>query len=309
MNNYLLLKFKTARLFRQFDIDKKTGKKINKKSDNRSFILLKNSLVHCNELPAFVEPITVHQVSNMIHVLFNERPVSTIRGSFYGKNEYLFEKARNSYLKINTPKYFNQFDIEDYIKEISQTKKSVGNSWKPIIKSLNWEMVRRYVNNIDKFNIFIDGLNKYLNVNTFIIPFNDVVKMVVKLDNQTRLSLYDFIKELDGCDKLTYAFGRYNNGVFESPKFSSITSSANRGGITINNGIENVYVFDGEIVIPVSDDDIVRIKKYSKGYANILDGGFVWINKIIPESRFNSDDYLLVGEISTEMTLPYTQKI
>lgn len=49
----------------------------------------------------FVEPITIFQVSNVIHKLFGERPVPTFRQSNIPIIGYLYNKASESYLKID----------------------------------------------------------------------------------------------------------------------------------------------------------------------------------------------------------------
>ena len=305
MNNYLLLKFKDAKLFKRIGVDK-----IKYKIRDFSFNVINKSYGERTNLPSFIEPITVHQISNVLHVLFNERPTSTIRGSLYNKNEYLFEKAKNSYLKITTPKRFNKAsNSEEYVSEIIHAKKAVWNSWKNNeIKSVNWEMIRRYFNNQEKFQLFINDLNQILNFNSRKIPFDDIINKVLALDINSRLLLYSKIKKYTKCDGLIYLFGRYDNGIFEPPKYSAITSLANRGGLTVNNGIQEIFVFSGEIIIPVDENDLNIIKNFSTGTANILDGGFVWIDSIINANEFYDDGYTLVSDISTEMTIPYSQK-
>ena len=56
----------------------------------------------------FEEPIHVNHISNMIHVLFGERPAPSNRFTFYGRVDYLFEKAQNSFIKIETYLFYNQ---------------------------------------------------------------------------------------------------------------------------------------------------------------------------------------------------------
>ena len=61
----------------------------------------------------FVEPITIFQVSNVIHRLFGERPVPTFRQSNIPIIGYLFHKAAESYLKIDN----NIFNQETFMKK------------------------------------------------------------------------------------------------------------------------------------------------------------------------------------------------
>ena len=91
MNNFLILKFRNAGLFRKHFNTKDKIWDIDGSRDRK-------------DEPEFVEPITVHQVSNMLHVLFGERPKSTVRKSAYDRLEYYFDKASDSYIKITTMK-------------------------------------------------------------------------------------------------------------------------------------------------------------------------------------------------------------
>ena len=82
MVKYLRLKYKDARLFPTKRGTGKNGKvyELGKSPVNRKGLV-------------WEEPITPYQVSNVIHVLFGERPVSSIKKTFYPKIDKYVEKA------------------------------------------------------------------------------------------------------------------------------------------------------------------------------------------------------------------------
>lgn len=298
MDKILLLKFSNARLFRKFN--RKTKKNIYTK--DKIFCPLGINNVNRNQVPHFIEPITKHQISNMLHVLFNERPVPTLRKSFYDKNEYYMNKADESYLKINTPKIRKFEDGEDFYYEKQHIKKAVFNAWNGEVKP-DWFIVKRYIDNNNMFNDFVSMLNGLLNTNDVTkLTFLDVIGLVRKLPSNLICELYNYIEnKMIGKLSITYTFGIKRDNLIE-PSYSQITQNMNNG-ITINNGIDTVLNLDGEIAIPVNNEDIFNLKNNSKGFAKLLDGGLVWIDSIISSYEFNEYGFVKVSEISTEKTL------
>jgi len=298
MGNYLTLNFQNAKLFRKFNKETKINRRCSDfVSDGH------NDYKRRDLLPSFIEPITVHQISNMLHVLFNERPVPSLRKVFYERNEHYFEMAQNSYLKIDTPKIYK----DDYHFETIHVKKSVHNAWNPSTL-VNWEIIRLYTDSEDKFNRFTSKLDEIFKSNMKLIPFMKIREMVINLDKETRLDLYETIKELEGCDGLIYFFGRYTKDKFDKPQDSGVTTKKNKTGRMVNTGIETVARLSGQIIVPVSDDDIQRLRTISKGFATILDGGIVTIESIKSGNSISVNDFICVKDISDAMTTPFINK-
>jgi len=296
MNKYLLLNFRNAKLFRRFN-------KNNENFRTKDYSINQYYDTYCkrHELPSFIEPITVYQISNMLHVLFNERPIPSLRESFYKRVDHYFEMAEKSLLKINTPKInFGQFPLETM-----HMKKSVWNSWNPNIP-LNWELVRRYVDDEEKYLKFISILDLNVGINSKKIPFYRIKEIIATLDTETRLKINDSIVELKKCSGLIYALGRYSgNGKFSAQDDSKLVAKyVNCSAKTVNIWVEKNYNLSGEIIVPVSDDDIHRLEVTSKGFANLLDGGFVWIDSVKSGSEISDEGFTIVGSISTKMTTP-----
>jgi len=293
MNNYLILNFQNAKLFRKFDKNKKNRR-------TNDFVFSRTSeYVSRDFYPSFVEPITVHQISNMLHVLFNERPVPSFRDVVYDRVESLFEKAQNSYLKIDTPKHNNN----DFYYETMHVRKAVTNAWNPS-PPINWETIKRYIDDEDKFITIVSFLNKTLNQDVTIISADNLKDLVQNLDTKTRLELYELITNLMNISGLIYFFGRFNNGKFDKPDNSKLTCKLNKTAKMVNRGLEHVAVLSGQIIVPVTDDDINVIKNNSKGFAKILDGGLVFIDSVKNENNIDINGFVKVSEISDEKTKP-----
>ena len=284
MNKYLILKFENAKLFRNtfkckdfvFDI---YGQK------NRS------------EQQQFIEPITVHQVSNMLHVLFNERPVPTFRPSLYGRVEHYFEMAQESFIRIDSVKRFNKSKNEDvFITEVISTKKAVSNSYNPN-PTITWEIVKQYCEN--DFNEILKLITIIIGSDPLKLTFDDVRNILFNSDIE---ELMDRLKKLklSGLANYIDKNKKTKEGKPVNPDSckTELTKKSSTALIN-NNGIDNVIVLSGEIIVPVTDDDLARLSE-SDGCATILDGGMVWIEDVKTDNEISDHGFIKVKEISTE---------
>jgi len=274
MSKYLVLKFKNAKLFRNT-------------KDTSDYVLDMYGRRKRYGDAQFVEPITVYQISNVIHVLFNERPVPSHREVFYSKIDKLFDKALNSYLKINNPKILNKdTNVEEYITEIISKKKSVFNSY-PKTVNINWEIIKQYVE-IENFDWLLKSFTDITNLNPLdytaedfreILSKFDISELTLELRKKSLTALSDYIKDKS---KSSYLVRKLNTL------------------ININNSIDYVINLNGEILVPVTDEDLDFIAENSKGMCTILDGGFVYISGIKDGNEISPEGYTLMSEISTE---------
>lgn len=294
LNNYLILDFQNAKLFRKFD-----KKNVNRKCGDFVFDGIK-SYKSRDFYPAFIEPITVHQISNMLHVLFNERPVPSLRNVLYQRNDYYFEKALESYLKIDNLKNHN----DDYYFETNHVKKAVWNSWNPSVPT-NWEIVRRYIDDVEKLRVFVNKLNEVLDEKTESLAFSAIRNKVIQLPKPKRLDLYNTIKELKSIDGIIYYFGRYVNQKFDKPDNAKLTTKRNKTAKMVNTGLESAVLLSGKILVPVNNQDIEILRNNSKGFATILDDGLVFIDSIKHENHISVQGFIKVETISDEKTKPF----
>jgi hypothetical protein len=282
MNKYLILKFRNAKLFRHnkdtkdkhIDVYNKTTKD-RQKSDN------------------FVDPLTLYQISNVIHALFGERPVPTMRDCKYPKNDYYFEKAKESYLDLDILYKTLKSGEEVLITEKTTIKKALWDSWNPSVY-INWEIVKRYLKT--NYEWFILEISKLTN-NKFPlnISFDDTLKNL--LYNKTNLDLLYVELENRKCSALKTLICNYINGV---KHLGIITKEKNKIGICVVKGVDWVTLLKGTIIIPVDDKDIEILKNNSTGTCRILDGGVVTIHSIVESHEINLTKFRKVKDISLE---------
>lgn len=291
-NNYLILDFNDAKVFRKIGRD---GVNLGSKD------IAINGLeyIRRDEVPSFIEPITVHQVSNMLHVLFNERPVPSLRVSNYKRIEYYFNKANESYIKIDTPKILNNAltDVMDYYGESCTLRKALSNSWNPSV-TVSWEIAKRYVGDEDKFNQVVELLNTVTGVDVRSLSFVSVRDLVQNLDIESSKLLDSKIVAMGGIGGMVDYFGTFDSksNKYRKPSDSRMTSKPETA-IMVNTGIDKVIKLSGKILIPVNDDDIIKLRS-SKGCATILDGGMVTIVGIVNANDLSIDGFTAVNEIS-----------
>ena len=284
---YLKVIFEDAALFRNNKMTK-------------DFILLSRNNGICSRLEKqkenFEEPLTVFQISNLIHVLFGERPVPTFRKVFYQPFDYYFEKAKNSLLYIDSYKKYNKNKEKfEFTNETLSTKKAVYNSYSKKV-DINWFLIKKFLRAKDGsntlFNEFVFDCDKAFNLKVLNIPFYELRNLFLNnnyntsniidklsINKKTALSNYLTNKEKTGSEITT----NYTNGVIR----------------TYNNGLDKITVLSGEILIPIDNDDIKIITKKSNGISTILDGGLVYIHSILEDYEIDDKHkYNKVGEIS-----------
>lgn len=272
MNKYLILEFKNAGLFPLRDsrgrLTKDKNLDINGRRE-REF--------------EFIEPITVHQISNMLHVLFGERPKPIHRLTVYPKNDYLFDKALESYLRIDSCKDNNG----KYVTQTTQTKKALDNSWSPE-GVLYWERLKKFLG--EHYSKFVSVLSEVFGNNIEDTKFSYLIPMI-KSSTDTRIT--DLFNVLNNSGlKGLYDF-----------IFMGIASALNPSKttrITVVTGLDRVTKLDGKILVPISDEDIEKIRN-NKGCANILDGGFVMIKGVKSANVINVHDFIRVKDISLDI--------
>jgi len=288
MHSYLKLSFKDAKLFPKFDKDDLFLS--NFKTTDRSILFGKNAAtIERETIPFYGERIVVDHISNVIHVLFGERPVPKNRNVVYPKIDALYNKALDSYLKINN-------DIKYPHIEMLQLKKALHNSY---VKNtyVNWLIIKKYLG-ADLFNTFIDLLSKNgIDVSKSLESITDEIRQLFSSGNFN--SFKDEIMENQKSYIIYYFFG-YLDKKTNTIRFENLFSNAKSTRLCVNKTVGKSLNLSGEIIIPVSESDIEIIRK-NKGCATILDGGIVSIVGI--EYFFNeelalSNGYRKVSDIS-----------
>jgi hypothetical protein len=232
-----------------------------------------------------IEPITSQQISSMLHVLFGKRPKPMNRETVYTADEYIIEKAKNSFIKITSYKD----DKGKFYGETIQLKKAVYNAWNPV-SYMNWNRVEKLLGE-ELFNEFMSVIYDVFGVEREETTFNKIKDCILNTKDER---LDNIFAELNSKGKKPLYDSIYGVG-------TSVTSinMNSRTQLTVTSGLDKVMKLDGQLLVPVSDEDLEQIKN-NKGCATILDGGIVLIKSVKSANTINTDDYTLVGDISLE---------
>ena len=286
-NRYIKLSFKNAKLFPKNVKTKDFVSVIDVNAKNKLYFSRRSR--SSNEINSFKEPITVHQISNMLHAFIGERPVPSFRKTFYTRDEFLFDLANKSYLKINSPKSKKNIkgeSVESYIDEFTKVNKSASDSWTKA-PTIQWFKIKKFMG--EYYDEFIILINLSLGYDVTKEPFENLKTLYVK----EGVKLDDVIKFLLEKQKTPIV----NFLQKESPDRSEITKNILLGE-TITSGIDTINNLSGEILVPYEQSFVDRLTKNS---TNILDGGMVKIVGVFYEDELNdTENFVLVSKISDE---------
>jgi hypothetical protein len=305
MSKYLILEFDNAKLFPK---DKSSNNK-DKVIENN--LTIKKGVISVtdskrtdrNKMLNFVEPITVNQISNALHVFFGERPVPSFRNVFYSKVDKIYEMAMNSYLnisslKINKSKENNE---TEFISEFFQTAKSVNNSYTTSDSTnMSWETIRKYL--LKK--VIIDGKDE--TSNEYYIEFINIMKYIFgeKITSERFVDVREKILTIqnDKLDSFLIKMNENKNGALYKYLKKSDTSPSVliTKKTSLQTNIRGTYSFKnlkGIIYVPVSDEDILKLRRNT---VRILDGGLLRIVEVKDGNYLHIDGFRKVSEITTE---------
>lgn len=282
-NKYLVLEFNSAKLFRN-----------HKGTKDRCFNMFDGGHTPRSDTQKqFKEPITMYQISNMLHVLFNERPAPTFRKSAQKRIPWIDDLANNTYLTIDTIKTYNSTNgIWVYPKETISTKKAVPDAWNPAV-SIDWFIIKRYTN--EHYDWFVNQINTILSINNSTdTPYKIINAKLREIgaDKLNELFIELKIRGLSGI----------KDYILDESRCSIITRKYDKTAINVINGIDKITKLKGEIILPINDIHLSKIRE-GKGIATLLDDGLVTIKKLIPSHLFHydQDKHILVKTISTEL--------
>lgn len=275
MNKILKISFKNAKLF-PFN------------RNGKDFVSDQNIRSKRNEQLMFKEPITVYQISNMLHKMMGERPVPSFRYVGYKQQNDIFELAQNSYLKINSVRQFNKNKKRDeFVKELTQVKKSVNNGWNKV-PVVFWGKVKTMMD--ENFNEFIDKFSKLMGCDVLIKPFMSFKNCGVNNENFNELILW--LKSI-GKTPISNFISKENFDL------SEITKNGTIGETTVR-GIASTNSLSGIIYVPVNNE---QLKRFIFNTVTILDGGLATIENVYYQEDLSYDeldDFRLVSEITNE---------
>ncbi len=255
-------------------------------------------------------PIGLDQVSNMLHVMFGLPPKATFRDTIFKRNKDIDGLAKNSYIKYDN---YSKEDMESlkFFKnlEFFQTAKPDYNSHQKITTKIGGQDVggyytwnyfeRRFKGKEDLFEIIMNF-------------FNDVLGLD---DVRHYYYFHEFVEEFHNHLKEKKVKDFFKNELREGGEFFGIKKPLNKPIVNLlkneyskNNGTNCSYSqptpllyvrgtgrkfsFNGEIIVPIENDDYINYLKEYGTLPTLLDGGLVTVlsvSKKVPYPGFEKD--------------------
>jgi hypothetical protein len=269
------------------------------KYDEKDFVFDLNGKIKRKDLKKqYIEPITSHQVSNVLHVLFGERPSASLRKTHIKEIPEIKTMALEGWLKINDFCIKSKKENITFFKEKVRTKKAVWNSWEPNNTLLYWKRIELFLGE-ELYEEFIQLIKLVLKVEN---PTNTFLTKTIEIIHDNFLEdkdIQNFLEKLAKNGK-TPLCDTIKNKNFKNSEFNKNS----RTMITINSGISELIRLSGKIIIPIKDEKWIERLKKSQGVARILDGGLVTVYDLLDMYDFN-DAYIIgfkkISEISNEL--------
>lgn len=290
-DRYIKLTFTNAKIFKPNKESKKDRVSYIEGSKNGYKVLSKQ-----RDLKGFKEPITVYQLNNVLRTFIGERPIPSLRKTFYtlDKNDWLFNMANESFLHLDKVTYKTK---KGDIREITETLrlgKSSYNSWvKP--NRLHWFQIKRYMG--EHYDRLISLLNEELDKDVTKEPFENL--LYVFSDDKGN-KVIDYLLPLKKTPLINYL-------TFDKGKVIDL-SEISRGKnmyLTFLNGIREINIANGVIYVPFNE---TFYNKMVKTRTNILDGGQVKFNGIYDSYELtNTEHFIKFSNINNEI-IDYANK-
>jgi hypothetical protein len=274
-------------------------------------------------------PIDTWTIANVISVIFCQRPVNRKRPVSYTISDYYLEKAENSLMEIDYNKKKNifpnnNFDIfSDYVipDNVNLTKDIINSD----VKSINcasWDYLKTILESYEYDYLINNVLKVILDYNpedkSFIEARRDCKNLRLDYDDISKLydqhkdnfkngskgifnSLFKNKKYLDKKDNIEKT--DYESTQINDKELSRIRENNRKnrpyGYSVLKTEPRSCIQLKGNIYIPINDNDIDFLKKYSTGHATILDGGLVRIKEILPVNFINKNDKIKFKKYET----------
>lgn len=262
---YLVLGFKNAKFFAK-----------PKFSKDRSYDSITNIHLPRTENDVDPEPIMAGHVSNMLHVLFCERPKSKKRYSCYDRLSKFDEMAQSSFIRYTTFIRDGKDGLDKYPTQKMVMQKAMYNAHsKPLI---TWGIINDYLGDslFGDLLLVIEGLGFTPSSHTI----TEVCELI-DIENEQVKELFDRFEK--GGRTAAVQWFRSRGGV------QTITCNPQTRH-TETKGIDNVTAVDGQIAVLVDESDI-EILRERMGTPTILDGGLVYVVGMVDYDVFNSEGY------------------
>lgn len=274
---YLSLKFKSAKFYPNTKGNFNSWGVQNGKLAKKSPIL---------DGGTFKEPITVKQISNVLHVLCGRRPVPSLRvvEGYDPIDQTLYDIANNSIIKHSYQGVLKQYETSNGYKA----------HWRSKMKGLQlkWFIIEETLP--ESYAPFILLLTEILGFN----PLNHTCAEVRNMISQNQKLKEQFLTGVGNIEGaitpiVNYFSGKKDDGATE------LSEKETRCRYRNTKYVNDPSILEGEIIVPLTDYLRENINSTS---CTILENGFVYIDKILKERELKTKGFQKVSDISLERT-------
>lgn len=236
--------------------------------------------------------ITKHQVSAMLHVMLNARPVSYVHGSSYKSCEVIDKLADKALVKANNCFCYKTSKGNNAVyAEFTQSNKSHWNSKKKGVVTFDedgnvydgkftWDAFKRhyyYGKDARKYTETMSFLKNICDDHSMFdkYEFIDFIKKLAE-DDSKKVELIKYFGSLDGGTPVVKIInGEKTDAGFEG----SPGTNYNLAAQTNVRGVKRKVTLDATILVPVSDE-MANDFIHGKRYATFGDGGFAYLKEV-----------------------------
>ena len=249
------------------------------------------------ELISIKDCIRFEPISNMLHVMFSERPAATFRGNgFIKRCDCIDEIAQSGYMKIYTVNSFESSNGNMIgITESTHGKKIPFNSHAKLnnvkigdeyFKGMfTWDLIkRRYkFSNEEKYNEIISAMEKFSGKKAGEVSAIECLELIRNSQHADEAS--EFFKK----QKITPASDYIMTGKCNFESF--IHYNACFAAMLVNRYVCSKTSFSGEFLFPVTDSQYEMLCM-GKHFATYLDGGVAILEtRILDIPEYKLFDY------------------
>ena len=259
----------------------------------------------------FLNPLPYTLISNVLHCLCGEIPVPTKRLSIFERIPALDDIAKQSWFKFENdlicvdsgkdgesrirPQYSDVFQTQKINPNSPQSANSIfylhDGSFVTRNGLYSWSAFDKWFGETpDLSKAYIDLIQKYIKVNPRSLNFDNLILELSKwwYDADFINDVKDFIlktkKTVKSWNEVFFNMNiaKKPNGVIEVNRKPTSGNGSFQGKTPIvnKNGLCKITPMNGDIICPIEDEDIITKIKDGKGFARLLEGGFVYVNRI-----------------------------
>lgn len=274
----LILKFENAGIF------KKNFKKNTDESFNKEDRILEGTSRELRTKDQWIEPnlntLAINFIENVLLVLSGKRPVPRFRHTEFTSD--MNEIAKRCGVKFTSLTSKTKDGTDIFITEKMTTRKCLHNSWGQCYPS--WERIK-YLISDSLFNELIKISKEICNIeDPTTLLFSDVATILVNSKDSRVTDIVEKARDEEVEPLAKLLVGGKQHELYRStykglgPYLKTL----------VVKGVSDIVRLDGELCIPLYENEVKSFRN-GPGFATILEGGLVLIDKIIDLEYTNEE--------------------